>query len=66
MFRLFEFVLEAPEGDAVVQQIGQKIREGQERMVQNGFEKLVVEDFCETAVLTFERCQNKTYDADNL
>lgn len=66
MFRIFEFILSAPVNDPLVQQIATKLREGEALMTANGFEKMVVEDFCEVVINTLNRCLDRTYDRENL
>ena len=66
MFRIFEFILSAPATDPLVQQIATKLREGEALMTANGFEKMVVEDFCEVVINTLKRCLDRSYDRDNL
>ncbi len=66
MFRIFEFILYAPPNDPMVQQIANKLREGEALMTANGFEKMVVEDFCEVVLTTLKRCMDRTYDREKL
>lgn len=66
IFRVFEFVLENEASHPEVQKIVQAIESSQALMEENGFEKLVIEDFCELAKETLQNCLKKTYTEESL
>ena len=64
MFRVFEYVAEigqlevkTPEQIATVNKIEQKLHSGEEYMMNNGFDKIVIEDFCDIVKENFEKCK---------
>ncbi len=67
MFRLFEYIIHHNKGqDQWVERIGKAIRGGQQIMLDNGFDKIVVEDFCDLAIATLERCLSGQVDEAGL
>ena len=66
MFRIYEYLLTAPANDPYIVKISNAIKGGMKLMIDNGFEKLVVEDFCDLAVSTLDRILKKTLGLDGL
>ena len=42
--------------------VANKIKGGEKFMIDNGFDKIVIEEFCELANNTLKRCIDKTYE----
>lgn len=65
MFRLFEVVTliglqqaKSPEQIALVAKLEKKITDGENFMLNNGFDKIVIEDFCDLVKDNFNKCKN--------
>lgn len=66
MFRLFEKFIECGTTLPELAVAAERIREGQEFMIENGFDKIVIEDFCDLANTTLKRCIAKEMDESSL
>lgn len=66
IFRLFEKFIKDGISTPELEMAAQKIREGEKFMTQNGFDKIVIEDFCDLAVTTLKRALAKEIDEDSL
>ena len=66
MFRLYEEFIQKGTGHPDLKKAADKIKDGEKFMIENGFDKIVIEEFCELAVNTMNRCIEKVYDETNL
>jgi ubiquitin thioesterase protein OTUB1 len=66
IFRLFEKFIQSGTSTPELQKAAQKIREGEKFMTENGFDKIVIEDFCDLALTTLKRAIAQEIDQESL
>ena len=61
MYRIFEKII-ISDDDEINKSLKEKISKGKEFMTSNGFQEIVVEDFCDLVNEILENCLKKEYD----
>lgn len=66
MFRIMEYMMINGPNDPQTIRMKEALNKGQEVMLRNGFEKLVIEDFCQITVQNLEKVLSGQHTPDTL